>query len=220
MDPGFRSAVDALPLRRPKYTVNPKLRSRVRSTVSTSPRRTFTDKPVSTLAETSACDAPAARARWMTSSPSWARRSSSFMLLSACEICIAFKNFPFPFAPGVTGTAGGVEASPLDFAAFGRYARNERNQKIAFRKYSFRHEIARPRISSRRSTAQPQRAAARSVGHAGVRQATARTAALARGETGIAGRRGGRDRQRAQDHLAHRAQAPARPSRQADARAR
>src|SRR6185437_2865735 len=93
MDAGFRSAVEALPLRCPKKTVSPKPRSRLRSTVSTSPRRTLTDSPVLTLADTSACDAPAARARRTTSSASSARRSSSATLASAVTMSMFISFF-------------------------------------------------------------------------------------------------------------------------------
>ena len=58
-----RSAVLALPLRWPKYTVTEMPRSWVASTVSTSPMRTFTARPVSSLQVTSAWLAPLARAR-------------------------------------------------------------------------------------------------------------------------------------------------------------
>ena len=53
-----KSAVLADPLRLPKYTVMPMLRSRWCSRVSTSPRRTPTDSPVSWLTAASACEAP------------------------------------------------------------------------------------------------------------------------------------------------------------------
>ena len=53
-----RSAVLALPLRLPKYTVTAMPRSRVASTVSTSPMRTLTDEPASSLQLTSAWLAP------------------------------------------------------------------------------------------------------------------------------------------------------------------
>jgi hypothetical protein len=52
----------ALPLRVPKYTVTAMPRSRVASTVSTSPMRTLTASPLSSLQLTSAWLAPAARA--------------------------------------------------------------------------------------------------------------------------------------------------------------
>jgi hypothetical protein len=70
------------PLRWPKYTVSPKPRSRVCSTVSTSPMRTLTLSPLSMLAATSAWLAPAARARRITSSASWDNLSSSSALRS------------------------------------------------------------------------------------------------------------------------------------------
>ncbi len=76
IESGCRSAVLAEPLRLPKYTVTPNARSRVCSTVSTSPRRTLTLRPASMLAPTSASLAPAARQRRITSSARFARRSS------------------------------------------------------------------------------------------------------------------------------------------------
>src|SRR6202451_1620816 len=57
-----KSAVLAVPLRCPKYTVTPMLRSRWCSRVSTSPKRTPTDRPVSWLTAASAWEAPRARA--------------------------------------------------------------------------------------------------------------------------------------------------------------
>ncbi|GEM_PF-4687895 len=69
----FRSPVLALPLRWPKYTVTAMPRSRVDCTVSTSPRRTFTSSPRSSLQLTSAWLAPSARAR---SSSCWERSAS------------------------------------------------------------------------------------------------------------------------------------------------
>ena len=57
-----KSAVLADPLRCPKYTVIPMLRSRWCSNVSTSPSRTPTERPVSWLTAASAWEAPRARA--------------------------------------------------------------------------------------------------------------------------------------------------------------
>ena len=68
-----RSALLALPLRWPKYTVMPTPRSRVASTVSTSPMRTLTASPASSLQVTSHWLAPALRAR---SSNCWAMPAS------------------------------------------------------------------------------------------------------------------------------------------------
>ena len=59
---GEKSAVLADPLRWPKYTVIPMLRSRWCSSVSTSPSRTPTERPVSWLTAASAWEAPRARA--------------------------------------------------------------------------------------------------------------------------------------------------------------
>src|SRR6202034_874920 len=75
-----KSAVLAEPLRCPKYTVMPMLRSRWCSSVSTSPSRTPTDRPVSWLTAASACEAPRARASSRARSmidtrSSWARRT-------------------------------------------------------------------------------------------------------------------------------------------------
>ena len=55
-----RSAVLAAPFRVPKYTVTPIPRSRWYSTVSTSPSRTDTERPISMLTAASAWSAPRA----------------------------------------------------------------------------------------------------------------------------------------------------------------
>ena len=94
IESGWRSAVLAEPLRWPKYTVSPKPRSRVCSTVSTSPRRTFTLSPVSMVAATSAWLAPASRARRITSSANSASRSSSEVLLSRLTTTSLTSGFP------------------------------------------------------------------------------------------------------------------------------
>ena len=72
----------AEPLRCSTYTVIPRPRSRWYSSVSTSPRRTVTLSPVSTLTPTSACVAPRVRA---SSRASVTRRSRSPCGTSAAE---------------------------------------------------------------------------------------------------------------------------------------
>src|SRR5688572_6396206 len=68
-----RSAVLAAPFRVPKYTVTPIPRSRWYSTVSTSPSRTDTERPTSTLTAASDCSAPRAFASRSATSTSASR---------------------------------------------------------------------------------------------------------------------------------------------------
>ena len=81
-----RSAVLALPLRWPKYTVTAMPRSRVDSTVSTSPMRTDTFSPRSSLQLTSAWLAPRALARASSRCEISASRSSRSPLSSSPAI--------------------------------------------------------------------------------------------------------------------------------------
>src|SRR5271167_1954353 len=100
-----KSAVLAEPLRWPKYTVIPMLRSLWCSRVSTSPSRTPTERPVSWLTAASACEAPRARAS--------SRARSMIDSRSAC----ARRNGAFVTGidiSSVTGIQGGDSTGPSD----------------------------------------------------------------------------------------------------------